>query len=135
MNLAKHWRQKGTYYLFQGQRHKTTGEIRFPARPPMLGERADDWLPTVLSGKGEIYSFTVLRQAATEFESATPFALALIRLAEGPMITAQLTDCAEEDLFIGQPVEMVTRLLRRPTDKDGVLVYGYKFRPVLSSPS
>lgn len=134
MHLAKHWRQKAAYYRMEGQRHRSTGEVRFPARPATIGESdeaAEAWEPFVLSGKGEIYSFSVVRQAPTGFEYLTPYPVALVRLAEGPLVTAQLTDCREEDLFIGQPVEMVTRRLK-DTGKDGMLVYGYKFRPVLS---
>lgn len=37
----------------------------------------------------------------------------------------QLTNLGE------QPVEMVTRKLREDTDERGMLIYGYKFRPVL----
>lgn len=132
MNLAKHWRQKPAYYRLEGQRNRVTGEVRFPARPSHLGEQAQDWEPYVFSGRGEIYSFTVLRQAACGFDGATPYPLALVRLEEGPLITAQLTDCTEEELSIGQPVEMVTRKLK-DTGKDGVIVYGYKFRPLLSA--
>jgi uncharacterized protein len=51
-------------------------------------------------------------------------------LAEGPLITAQLTDVDAEQVSIGQPVEMVTRKLR-DLGGDGLLLYGYKFRPVL----
>lgn len=107
-----------------------TGEVRFPARPRALGEDATMWEPFVLSGKGEIYSFSVLRQVPKGFEPFAPYPIALVRLAEGPLITAQLTDCTENDLAIGQPVEMVTRLLK-DTGEDGLLVYGYKFRPTL----
>ena len=57
--------------------------------------------------------------------------LALIRLEEGPLITAQLTDLEEEGVEVGMPVEMVTRKLRSTTDERGLLVYGYKFRPLL----
>ncbi len=130
MYLAKHWRQKGAYYRLEGQRHRTTGEIRFPAQPATLQENPEDWELYTLSGQGEIYSFSVLRQAPTDYDHDTPYPVALIRLKEGPLITAQLTDCGEEDLSIGQAVEMVTRCLK-DTGKDSVLVYGYKFRPVL----
>ena len=41
------------------------------------------------------------------------------------MVTAQLTDLGE------QAVEMVTRKIRQDGNKEGILVYGYKFRPVL----
>ena len=44
------------------------------------------------------------------------------------MVTAQLTDIDPDDVQIGQPVEMVTRKLRTDGD-EGMIVYGYKFRP------
>ena len=47
------------------------------------------------------------------------------------MVTAQLTDLGEEPVEIGMPVEMVTRKLREDGDERGMIVYGYKFRPVL----
>ncbi|EFO81034.1 hypothetical protein OSCT_1137 [Oscillochloris trichoides DG-6] len=95
-----------------------------------LGETPDTWEPLKLSGRGEIYSFSVLRQVPEGYELFAPYPIALVRLEEGALITAQLTDCAEADLEIGMPVEMVTRQLV-DTGADGVLVYGYKFRPVV----
>ena len=56
--------------------------------------------------------------------------MAMIRLAEGPLVSAQLTDIDDKDVSIGMPVEMVTRVLREDGER-GMLVYGYKFRPVM----
>jgi hypothetical protein len=56
--------------------------------------------------------------------------VALVRLAEGPLVAAQLTDVEGEKIEIGMPVEMVTRRVRDDGDK-GTIVYGYKFRPVI----
>jgi uncharacterized OB-fold protein len=39
--------------------------------------------------------------------------VALVKLDEGPMITAQLTDLGEQPVEIGMPVEMVTRKMRK----------------------
>lgn len=130
MEIARHWRHRAARYRLEGQRHRTTGATRFPPQPPALGEADDTWEPIALSGRGELYSFSVLRQAPDGYQGLTPFPVGLVRLAEGPLIAAQLTDCAEDDLAIGQPVELVTRRLV-DTGEDGVLVYGYKFRPVL----
>jgi uncharacterized protein len=47
-------------------------------------------------------------------------------------VTAQLTDMGEEKPRIGMPVEMVTRKIREDGNERGMLVYGYKFRPVFS---
>jgi uncharacterized OB-fold protein len=49
-------------------------------------------------------------------------------------VTAQLTDLDGHNVEIGTPVEMVTRRLRSDGDERGMLIYGYKFRPVLAGP-
>jgi uncharacterized OB-fold protein len=56
----------------------------------------------------------------------------MVKLEEGPLVTAQLTDLGENKPAIGMPVEMVTRLLRSATDERGMLIYGYKFRPAVA---
>lgn len=80
------------------------------------------------SGLGEVYSFTVIYDAPTGFTQFAPYAIALVKLAEGNMITAQLTDVDLDQIYIGMPVEMVTRKLREDGDR-GLITYGYKFRP------
>ncbi len=131
MEIARHWRGRAARYRLEGQRNRTSGTVRFPPQSTALGEEADTWEPVALSGRGEIYSFSVLRQVPDGYEGMAPYPVAMVRLVEGPLVTAQLTDCAEGDLSIGLPVEMVTRKLV-DTGEDGVLVYGYKFRPVVS---
>jgi len=82
------------------------------------------------SGKGEVYSFTVMYNAPTGFEKFVPYAIALVKLEEGPMITTQLTDVDLDKIYIGMPVEMVTRKIKEEDDR-GLILYGYKFRPPL----
>jgi uncharacterized OB-fold protein len=65
------------------------------------------------------------------FEEQSPYTVALVKLDEGPLVTAQLTDLGKEPVEIGMPVEMVTRKIRSDGSGRGMLVYGYKFRPVL----
>ena len=81
------------------------------------------------SGSGEIFSYTVLQEPPEGFEEFSPYILALVTLDEGPMILAQLTD-VDGDISIGDRVEMVTRKLTTEGEK-GMIVYGYKFRPML----
>ena len=130
MQIARHWRQRAARYRLEGQRNRHSGAVRFPPQPLALGEAADTWEPVALSGRGEIYSFSVVRQAPDGYADLAPYPVALVRLAEGPLVAAQLTDCAEEELAIGQQVELVTRRLV-DTGADDMLVYGYKFRPLL----
>ena len=87
--------------------------------------------PTRFSGHGKVYSFTVVADPPAGFERNAPYAVALVQLDEGPMVTAQLTDLGEQKVEIGMPVEMVTRRIRSDGDERGMLVYGYKFRPVM----
>lgn len=82
------------------------------------------------AGTGELYSFTTLQEPPEGFEDQAPYVLALVKLDEGPLVTAQLTD-VDGPLEIGDRVEMVTRKLSTEGGK-GMIVYGYKFRKVLS---
>jgi hypothetical protein len=84
-----------------------------------------------LSGRGEVYSFSTMYNAPHGYEEQKPYTIALVRLEEGPMVTAQLTDVDNADVRIGMPVEMVTRKLREE-GAEGQIIYGYKFRPVLA---
>jgi hypothetical protein len=83
------------------------------------------------SGKGEVYSYTTIYEAPTGYDENAPYTVALVKLEEGPMVTAQLTDVDNDAVEIGMPVEMVTRKMRNDGDERGMIVYGYKFRPTL----
>lgn len=85
-----------------------------------------------LSGRGEVYSFSTMYNAPQGYEDQKPYTIALVKLDDGPMVTAQLTDVAPEDVKIGLRVEMVTRKLRED-GPEGQIVYGYKFRPILGT--
>jgi len=78
-----------------------------------------------------VYSYTTIYDAPEGYDGNAPYKVAIVKLQEGPMVTAQLTDVDNGKVTIGQPVEMVTRKLREDGAK-GMLVYGYKFRPVLN---
>jgi uncharacterized protein len=84
----------------------------------------------ILSGRGEVYSFSTMYNAPQGYEEQKPYTIALVRLDEGPMVTAQLTDVDNGDVRIGMRVEMVTRKLREE-GAEGQIIYGYKFRPML----
>ncbi len=83
------------------------------------------------SGRGTVYSYTVLQDSPESFVEQAPYILALVQLDEGPVITAQLTD-VDGPVSIGDEVEMVTRKLTTEGPK-GMIVYGYKFRPTIRS--
>ncbi len=85
--------------------------------------------PHSFSGRGRVYSYPTVYQAPAGYHEYLPYTVALIQLEEGPLLTAQLTDVNPEEVEIDMPVEMVIRKLR-DYDHEGLIVYGYKFRPV-----
>ncbi len=132
MELSTHWRVKQQRYALVGEVCPHCDEKIFPPRDicPDCGNEARDSYQ--FSGKGEVYSYSTLYDAPAGHEEQAPYTVALVQLEEGPMVTAQLTDLDERQPEIGMPVEMVTRKLRADGDR-GILVYGYKFRPVFSA--
>ena len=78
-----------------------------------------------------MYSYTTIYEAPSGYDANAPYTVAIVKLQEGPMITAQLTDLGDQPVQIGMPVEMVTRKMRNDGDERGLIVYGYKFRPAL----
>jgi len=130
MEIPRHWRLKKQRYALVGEVCPHCNGKIFPPRDvcPYCGGEAKDQFS--FSGRGEVYSFTVMHDAPTGYEDNTPYTVALVKLDEGPVVTAQLTDLGDRPVEIGMPVEMVTRKLREDGHSSGVLVYGYKFRPV-----
>lgn len=131
MNIPRHWRLQKQRYALVGEVCEHCSAKVFPPRDicPECGEEAKTLYQ--FSGKGEVYSFTTVYEGPAGFEENTPYTVAMVRLQEGPLVTAQLTDLDNRDVEVGMPVEMVTRKLRNATDERGLLVYGYKFRPVV----
>lgn len=132
MEISRHWR-------LQQQRYGLVGEVCphcevkiFPPRDVCPNCAGEAKTPYVFTGRGEVFSYTTVYDAPEGYESNVPYTVALVKLDEGPLVTAQLTDVENGQVSIGTPVEMVTRKLREDGER-GMLVYGYKFRPVLTT--
>jgi uncharacterized OB-fold protein len=133
MEIPRHWRLKKQRYSLVGEVCPHCEAKIFPPRDvcPNCGGEAKE--PYAFSGQGEVFSYTVMHDAPTGYDTTTPYTVAVVKLAEGPMVTAQLTDLGEKPVEIGMPVEMVTRRIREDGSERGILVYGYKFRPVMGT--
>jgi len=130
VEVARYWRTAEQRYRLTGETDAKTGQAFFSQREKRVGNSK----PAQFSGRGEVYSFTTIHAPPEGFGGQGPYIVALIRLAEGPLVTAQMTDVDADDVRIGMPVEMVTRALREDGgDGQGIVVYGYKFRPIWSS--
>lgn len=62
-----------------------------------------DWIES--SGRGTIYSYTVVRRSSGEWSRVVPYALAFVTLDEGPTVAANIVATDTEMLEIGLPVE------------------------------
>lgn len=129
-DMPRHWRLKKERYRLIGKECPYCQAKIFPPRDicPDCGKKTE--ILYQFSGKGEIYSHTTVYEAPSGFEEQTPYVIALIKLEEGPLVTAQLTDPdPKKPIKIGDKVEMVIRKLK--TDGNtGLIIYSYKFRPV-----
>ncbi len=132
MELSRHWRLQDQRYRLVGEVCNTCGVKIFPPRDicPECSKPAQELY--TFSGRGEVYSFSTVYNAPAGYEEYAPYTVALVKLEEGPVLTAQLTDLGDQEPEIGMPVEMVTRKLRTEGDQ-GMIVYGYKFRPALAA--
>jgi uncharacterized OB-fold protein len=131
MEIPRHWRLRKQRYGLVGEVCPHCHAKLFPPRDvcPECGQEAKTAYN--FSGRGEVYSFTTVYEPPAGYEDNAPYTVALVKLEEGPLITAQLTDLEGRKVEIGTPVEMVTRRLRQDGDERGLIVYGYKFRPVM----
>ncbi len=132
MEISRHWRLRKQRYALVGEICPHCEAKLFPPRDvcPECGGEART--PYQFSGRGEVYSYTTIFEPPAGYEESAPYTVALVKLEEGPIVTAQLTDLGDQPVKIGAPVEMVTRRLRQDGDERGMIVYGYKFRPVMS---
>jgi len=130
MELPRYHRMRQTLYNLEGSACSACGGRYFPPRPLCPACKKDTLSPHRFNGRGTLYSFTRVTQPPRGFASVAPYAVGMVRLDEGPLVTAQLSDTDGVDLTIGMPVEMVTRKIRDVAEH-GFIVYGYKFRPRL----
>ena len=95
---------------------------------PLCGECGSDRLTwTALSGRGEVFAFTVIREvvgrALRGFEKDLPYVTAWIDLEEGPRICSNIVDCPIEAVKIGMPVEVLFDEAR-----DGIFLPKFRLR-------
>src|SRR5688572_22029118 len=86
------WRSRSARLRFVGEVCPHCEIKIFPPRDvcPKCNQEAKTQFP--FSGKGEVYSYTKVFDAPAGFEYLAPYFVAIIKLAEGPLIEAQLTD-------------------------------------------
>lgn len=86
------------------QRCDTCGNTQLYARDRCLRCRSEvRWVEA--SGRGTIYSFTVIRQQHQRpFRTWLPYVVALVDLEEGPRVMTNLVECDPDRVHIGMAV-------------------------------
>ena len=74
------------------------------------------------SGRGTVYTYTIVRRGQGPFAPAAPYVVAYVELEEGPRILTNVVDVDPEQVRIGMPVEVVWH----DTGEGSAL---YRFRP------
>ena len=88
------------------QRCTACGHHQLYARAHCLRcRRSVEWVD--VSGRGTIYSFTVIRQNfSRSFKHLLPYVVALVDLEEGPRLMTNIVDCDPVDVTIGAAVRV-----------------------------
>ena len=59
-----------------------------------------------------------------------PYIVGIVDLPEGVKVLSQIVDCEPKDMSIDMPVALTFRRVRED-GSEGIIEYGYKFRPAL----
>ncbi|MEE8414082.1 MAG: Zn-ribbon domain-containing OB-fold protein [Dehalococcoidales bacterium] len=90
------------------QRCKDCGKFRFYPRSTCIYCLSDNTEWVKVSGKAKVYSFTIAyRPARPAFADDAPYNVAIIELEEGIRMISNIVDCANEDIKVDMPVEVV----------------------------
>ena len=128
--VARFWREIPQRYNFIGNTCGSCNRIFFPPREacPYCRRKSMGKMKEVqLSGKGEVVTYSIIHVGPENFEEQVPYPIAIIKLEEGPQITAQIVDCDIKDVHIGMKVESTFRRIQEE-GYTGAIYYGYKFK-------
>lgn len=128
-SVPRYWREAKYRYRLIGTRCLSCGAIHFPRRLVCNRCGGRNLAEHKLSGKGVLLAFTVICDSPPKgYELQTPYVVGMVELEEGVKILSQIVDVFPEELYPKMPVEMVFRKVRE-AGADGIIEYGYKFRP------
>lgn len=129
MTIPRFWREIDARYNLKGMECGNCANVFFPVRslcPKCRHASVGKLKEKAFTGNGAIESFTIVHAPPAGFELQAPYAIAIVRLDEGPRVTAQIVDASREQLRVGARVRKVFRRINEEGDA-GVVHYGYKF--------
>jgi len=128
MFSARNWREYPQRYRMEAVKFKKSGITYFPPRSidPTNGDTECETV--TLPDLGKVLTYTVIRVAPGMWGDQSPYAVALVQMADGTKVFGQMTDVDVEEVKIGMDVRVEFRRIQTE-EHHGVLSYGYKFVP------
>lgn len=88
------------------QRCDRCGELVFYPRPHCPHCLSDRLTWVTLSGRGRVYTYTVVRRAMhPAFAAETPYVYAIVELEGGPRLMTNVVNCGPESVRVDMPVK------------------------------
>ncbi len=128
MNIPGYCREIPQRYRLEANQCKGCGKILFPPRLTCPNCKSREFEKIKLTGEGEIVTYTNIYVGPKRFQKETPYLVAIIKLREGLLISAQVVDCEPHEVKIGLRVKAEFRKISE-NGKQGIICYGYKFVP------
>lgn len=130
--VPRFWREIPQRYNLISNQCGSCKQIYFPPREscPYCRRKSMGKMKEIkLKGTGTVLTYSIIHTAPEHFEGQTPYPIAIIKLDEGPKITAQIVDCELDDVKIGMRVQSTFRKIQEDGYM-GAIHYGYKFKPI-----
>jgi uncharacterized protein len=84
------------------------GHLRYPIAPFCSSCLSGEYAWEAMTGRGEIYSFTVFRHVYSEaWRDRIPYVVALVKLDEGPTMISNIVEARAEEVHVGLSVRVV----------------------------
>jgi uncharacterized protein len=125
-NVVMQWRKTSSGYYILGSRCRECHEKYFPKRFRCAKCGSNELEDHKFKGTGKIHAHSTIFFPPVELEKNVPYTIAMVKLDEGPKITAQLIECGSPK--DGMKVESCIRKLYADGES-GIIHYGIKFRP------
>ncbi len=130
MSVPRYWREIPRRSRLETVRCSECGTVAYPPRGRCGKCGSNKFENYKLPEKGELVTFTIVRNPPKGFEKMPPYVVGIVKLEDGTIITSQITDVEPEDVKIGMKVEAVFRKVVEDGDS-GIIQYAIKFRPLI----
>ncbi len=125
-SVSAPWRNYKARYCLIGKKCEDCGALYFPPATFCKKCGSTNLKDYKFSGKGNIFSYTIIRTPPAGFEKRNSYPIAIIELEEGPKILGEVICDEYDSLKIGKKVRAVFRKIFEDGEK-GIIHYALKW--------